>query len=70
MRAADEVAFVDTVNGTNLNAGATACAKIVVDARKIILYGDCAVRTGLLTLHTADTTVGAILTGKSALILV
>ena len=70
MRAADEVAFVDTVNGTNLNAGATACAKIVVDARKIILYGDCAVRTGFLTLHTADTTVGAILTGKSALILV
>ena len=70
MSSADEVALVDTMNGTSLNAGATACAKVVVDGREIILYGDSAVRTGLLTLHTADTAVGAILTGVNTLILV
>ena len=70
MSAADEVALVDAMYRTSLNAGATAGAKVVVDGREIILNGDSAVGTGLLTLHTADTAVGAILTGVSTLILV
>ena len=70
MSAADEVALVDTVNGTNLCTSATAGTKIVVDSGEIVLDGDSTLGTGLLTLHTADTTVGAILTGESTLILV
>ena len=70
MSAADEVALVDTVNGTNLCTSATAGTKIVVDSGEIVLDGDSTLGTGLLTLHTADTTIGAILTGESTLILV
>lgn len=70
MSSAYEVAFVDAVNGTNLNARATAGAEVVVDSGEVILNGDSAVRTGLLTLHTADTAVGAVLTCESALVLV
>ena len=70
MRSADKAALVDTVYGTNLNACATAGAKVVVDGSEVILNGDCAVGTGLLTLHTADTTVGAVLTHVCALIVV
>ena len=68
MRSADEAAFVDAMYGTNLYACAAAGAKIVVDGRKVVLYGDSAVGTGLLALHTADTTVGTELTNNSALI--
>ena len=70
MSSADEVALVDTMLGTYLYAGATAGAEVIVDGREIILYGDSATGTGLLTLHTADTAVGAILTGENTLILV
>ena len=70
MCSANEVTFVDAMHGTNLNARATAGAEVVVDACEVILNGNCALRTGLLALHTTDTAVGAVLTGECALILV
>ena len=70
MRSANEVTLVDTVYGTSLGACAAAGTEIVIDGREVVLYGDSTLRTGLLTLHTADTAVGAILTGESTLILV
>ena len=57
MSAADKVALVDTVNGADLGARAAACAERVVYLGKVILDGDSAVRTGFLTLHTADAAV-------------
>ena len=70
MSSANEVALVDAVYGTNLNTRATAGAERIIDSCEIILYGDCTVGAGLLTLHTAYTAVGAILTGESTLIVV
>ena len=70
VRSADEAAFVYAMYGTNLYACAAAGAKIVVDGRKVVLYGDSAVGTGLLALHTADTSVLAVLTYVCALIVV
>ena len=67
---ANEVAFVDAVDGANLYARAATGAEGVIDGSKVVLNGDSTLRTGLLTLHTTDTTVGAVLTGESALILV
>ena len=67
---ADKTALVDTVYGTNLNARATSGTEIVVDGSEVILNGDRAVRTGLLTLHTADTAVGAVLAHVCALVVV
>lgn len=67
---ANEVAFVDAVDGANLYARAATGAEGVIDGSKVVLNGDSALRTGLLTLHTADTTVGAVLTCESTLILV
>ena len=57
MRSADEITFVDTVYGADLDAGAAAGAERVVDGCKIILNGYCAVRASFLKLHTSDTTV-------------
>ena len=70
MCSADEATLVDTVYGTNLNTSAAACAKRVVDGRKIVLDGDSAVGTGLLTLHTADTAVRAVLAHVCALVVI
>ena len=70
MRSADEVALVNAVYGTYLNTCAASGAKRVVDSSEIILHSDRAVRTGLLTLHTTDTAVGAILTYVCALIVI
>ena len=67
---ANEVAFVDTVDGANLYARAATGAEGVIDGSKVVLNGDSTLRTGLLTLHTTDTTVGAVLTCESTLILV
>ena len=49
-------------------ASATACTLRVINSSEIILNLDCSLGTGLLTLHTADTAVGACLTCNSALI--
>ena len=70
MSSADEATLVDAMHGTSLNARATACAKVVVDGSEVILNGDCAVGTGLLALHTADTAVLTVLTYVSTLIIV
>ena len=70
MRSADEAALVDTVYGTNLNTSAAACAKRVVDGCKIVLDGDSAVGTGLLTLHTADTAILTVLAHVCALVVI
>ena len=70
VRSANEVALVDTVNGADLNARAAACAERVVDGCEVILYGNSTVRTGLLTLHTADTAVGADFARYCALVVI
>ena len=67
---ADEVPLVDAMHGANLSASAAAGAERVVYGSEVSVHGDCAVRTGLLTLHTADTAVGAILAHVSTLVVV
>ena len=69
MCAADEVFEMNTLYGTCIVASATTCTLIIVNNSKIILNCNCAMRTGLLTLHTADTAVGACLTCNSALVM-
>ena len=68
MCSTDEVALVYAVHGTYLSTLSATGAEVVVYGRKIVVDGDCAVRTGLLTFHTADTAVGAELTCHSTLI--
>ena len=70
MSAADKAALVNTVYGTSLYTRTASGTERVVDGREIVLNGDSAVGTGLLTLHTADTAVGAILAHRCALIVV
>ena len=70
MCSADEVTLVDAVHGTNRYALATAGAEAVIDGSEVVNNLDSAVGTGLLTLHTADTAVGAYLSCHSALIVV
>ena len=67
---ADEVTLVDTVHGTNRHALAASGTKVVIDGSEVVDNLDSAVRTGLLTLHTADTAVGAYLSCHSALVVV
>ena len=70
MCAADEVALVYAMNGTNRNALAAAGADREVYNGKVVYNLECAVRTGLLTLHTADTAVFALLAGNCTLLVV
>ena len=65
---ASEAFNMNTLLGTYLYTSATACTLIIINYCEIILNLNCAVRTGLLTLHTSDTTVRASLVGYSALI--
>ncbi len=70
MRAADEVTLVDAVyraNGCTLTA---AGAEVVIYGREVVDNLDSATRTSLLTLHTADTAVGADLSCYGTLIVV
>ena len=59
MRAADKGAEVDTMHGASLRTRTASGTKLVVDRSKIVLNGNSTVGTGLLALHTADTTVRA-----------
>ena len=70
MRSADEVTLVDAMNGAHLCASTASGAKGVIYRSEISLYLDRAAGTGLLTLHTADTAVRAILTDVSTLVVV
>ena len=70
MCTANKVTFVYAMNGADLNASCAVCAKLVVDGCKVVFDLDRAAWTSLLALHTADTSVCAILTGKCALFVV
>ena len=70
MSSADKAAHVNTAYGTNLGTLAAAGAQRVVYSRKIVLYLNRAVRTGLFALHTADTAVRARLSRYSALVVI
>ena len=61
---------MDTVNGADLCAFAASRAEGIVDGGKVIYYLDRAVRAGLFALHTANTAVGATLSGDRALFVV
>ena len=67
---ADEVTLVDAMHRTNRYALATAGAEAVINGSKVVDNLDSAIGTSLLTLHTADTAVGAELSCHSALIVV
>ena len=56
MCAADKILQMYTLNGTYIVAGSAACTLIIINYGKIILNLDCSLGTGLLTLHTTDTT--------------
>ena len=68
MSSADEILQMNTLHGTNIVTSSAARTLIIINCGEIILYLDCSLGTGLLTLHTADTAVGASLTGYSSLI--
>ena len=70
MCAADKVILVQTVNGANLYASRAARTQRIINGCEIVLDLDSSVRAGLLTLHTADTAVGAIFASQRALIVV
>ena len=70
MCAADEVALMDTMDGANLDASTTACAKRVINGGQIIDHLDGTVRASLLALHTADTAVDAVLARGGTLFMV
>ena len=70
MSTANEATLVNTVYRADSHTLAAAGAERVIDGGEVILNGNSAVRTGLLTLHTTDTAVGAVLTYSRALIVV
>lgn len=70
MCSANKVAFVDAMNGTNLFTFTATGAERIVDNRQIIGNRDRSVRAGLLTLHTANTAVGAVFACLCTLIVI
>ena len=70
VRSADEVALVDAMYGTNCRTLTASSTERVVDGSEVVNNLDSAALTGLLTLHTADTAVGAYLSCHSALVVV
>jgi hypothetical protein len=68
--AADEVIFVNAVNGANLNARSAACAKRIIDGGKVAFNLNRTVGASLLALHATNASVGALLASDSALIVV
>ena len=70
MRSADKVTLVNTVHGAHLDTFAASRTNFVINNREVIHDLNSSVRAGLLTLHTADTTVAALLTGDSALLVI
>ncbi len=68
MSSADEILQMNTLHGTNIVTSSAARTLIIINCGEIILYLDCSLGTGLLTLHTADASVGAGLTGNSTLV--
>ena len=70
MCSADKVTLVDAMYRANLYTFTASGAERVINGGKVILYGDSTVRTGFLTLHTADTSVGAVFTCLGSLVVV
>ena len=70
MRAADEVPLVDAVYRASSRTLTAASAEGVIYGREVVDNLDSAILTGLLTLHTADTAVGAYLSCQGTLIVV
>ena len=70
MRTANEVSFVDTVHGTNLDTLCTSGAKRIIYSCKIVNHLDRSVRTSLFAFHTAYATVSASLTSLRAFIVI
>ena len=64
MCSADKVSDMDTVYRADLGTRTATGAKLVIYNCEVVLYGNSAVWTGLLALHTADT---AVRTGRSGL---
>ena len=58
-----------TLLGAYLVASTTAGTLLIINYSKVVYNLNCSLGAGLLTLHTADTTVGACLVGYSALII-
>ena len=61
---------MNAVNGANLNARFAACAERVIDGCKVVFNLNRTVGARLLTFHTTNASVGALLAGDSALIVV
>ena len=57
MRAADEIAEVNTFHRTHVVTGSAAGTLLVINGREIVYYLDCSLGTGLLTLAAGYTTV-------------
>ena len=70
MRSANEVSFMDTLDGANLAAGSAINALFVIYRGEIILYRDSAGGTGLFALSAGNTAVFTIETYLSALVMV
>ena len=68
MSSADEILQMNTLHGTNIVTSSAARTLIIINCGEIILYLDCSLGTGLLTLHTADASIGTGLTGNSTLV--
>ena len=69
MSSADEILQMYALDGAYVVTSSAARTLIIINCGEIILYLDCSLGTGLLTLHTADTSVGAGLTGYGTLIM-
>ena len=65
-----EVRDENTAHGAILCALATACAKAVINSRKVVENCDSATRAGLFAFLTADAGIGAFLSCRRALFLV
>ena len=70
VRAADEVALVDAVYRASSRTLTAAGAEVVIYGREVVDNLDSTILTSLLTLHTADTAVGAYLSCQGTLIVV
>ena len=68
--AADKIILVNAVNGADLNAGAAAGAKRVINGCQIVFYRNGTVGASLLALHTAYTTVGAVFACECAFVVI
>ena len=70
MCSANKVAFVNAMHGASLYAFAASGAERIVDGCQIFRDLNSAVGASLLTLHTANASIGTIFTGLCTLIVI